>query len=131
MAKTGYLTIVILSLLIGQICCENAHLTLPIYHPSSLQEEEQKIKKEHNCSYHTYHNSRNQPKQHLRHDLSVSNNTYGIISMGYYFTLPMLVAGYAYNLNVDTGSSDIFIKGQGTQGKPKFKYSCSSCLAAS
>ena len=51
--------------------------------------------------------------------------------MGYFFTLPMIVAGYQYALNVDTGSSDIFIKGQGTNGSPQYKYSCPSCLTAS
>lgn len=29
---------------------------------------------------------------------------------------------------MDTGSSDIFIKGQGTKGRPTNKYSCPSCL---
>lgn len=56
---------------------------------------------------------RNMHSNHLRHELhmSASSETYGIISMGYFFTLPLKIAGMHYNLNVDTGSSDIFIKG--------------------
>ena len=47
--------------------------------------------------------------------------------MGYFFTLPLIIEGLHYNINVDTGSSDIFIKGAGTQGAPVIKYSCPSC----
>ena len=50
--------------------------------------------------------------------------------MGYYFTLPIVVAGLQYYLNVDTGSSDIFIKGQGTVGNPKIKYNCQPCITS-
>jgi hypothetical protein len=48
--------------------------------------------------------------------------------MGYFFTLPITVAGFKYDLNVDTGSSDIFIKGQNTPGNPPVKYSCATCM---
>lgn len=56
---------------------------------------------------------RNMHSHHLRHELhlSAAKETYGIISMGYFFTLPLTIAGMQYNLNIDTGSSDIFIKG--------------------
>lgn len=47
--------------------------------------------------------------------------------MGYFFTLPLIVEGFHYALNIDTGSSDIWIKGAGTKGNPKYKYNCSSC----
>lgn len=49
--------------------------------------------------------------------------------MGYYFTLSMTIAGLNYNLNIDTGSSDLFIKGENTPGSPAQKYSCPSCKA--
>jgi len=32
-----------------------------------------------------------------------------------------------YNLNIDTGSSDIFIKGEDSPGNPVCKYRCQSC----
>lgn len=48
--------------------------------------------------------------------------------MGYFFTLPLKIAGMHYNLNVDTGSSDIFIKGEHSKGSPPQKYSCPECL---
>jgi len=48
--------------------------------------------------------------------------------MGYFFTLPLIIEGYQYDLNIDTGSSDIFIKGAGTKGNPKYKYNCSTCV---
>ena len=60
--------------------------------------------------------------------LGTTNNTYHINSMGYFFTLPLIIEGYRYDLNIDTGSSDIFIKGAGTKGSPKYKYSCPSCV---
>ena len=123
-------TVVIFSTIILLACSETKNPTMAIYHPDSLNETETKIKQEHNCSYVTYHNKRNEPKTHLRHDLHLStfNNTYSLISLGYFFALPILIGGYQYRLNVDTGSSDIFIKGQGTKGGPTFKYSCPICL---
>lgn len=48
--------------------------------------------------------------------------------MGYFFTLGMIVEGIPYRLNIDTGSSDIFIKGEQSAGNPSKKYSCSECL---
>lgn len=59
---------------------------------------------------------------------ATNNNSYALNSMGYFFTLPLIIEGYNYALNIDTGSSDIFIKGAGTTGNPKYKYSCSSCV---
>jgi hypothetical protein len=48
--------------------------------------------------------------------------------MGYYFTINLTVAGVPYHLNIDTGSSDIFIKGENSPGQPLKKYSCPDCL---
>ena len=31
--------------------------------------------------------------------------------MGYFFTMDFIIAGFPYKLNIDTGSSDMFIKG--------------------
>lgn len=47
--------------------------------------------------------------------------------MGYFFTLNMTVQGIPYALNIDTGSSDIFIKGENSKGKPDKKYTCPVC----
>lgn len=38
------------------------------------------------------------------------------------------MAGLPYNLNIDTGSSDLFIKGEQSKGNPANKYSCAECL---
>jgi hypothetical protein len=48
--------------------------------------------------------------------------------MGFYFTLHLTIGGIPYNLNVDTGSSDLFIKGENSPGSPTVKYTCPSCL---
>jgi hypothetical protein len=48
--------------------------------------------------------------------------------MGYFFTLHLTVGGFSYNLNIDTGSSDLFIKGEEAIGSPRVKYSCRECL---
>ena len=48
--------------------------------------------------------------------------------MGYFFTLNLTIAGIPYRLNIDTGSSDIFIKGEGSPGTPVNKYDCSECM---
>lgn len=36
----------------------------------------------------------------------------------------MRVAGIDYKMSIDSGSSDIFIKGESSVGKPKIKYHC-------
>ena len=61
--------------------------------------------------------------------MSATKEVHDIIPMGYFFTLPLKIAGLQYNLNVDTGSSDLFIKGEHSPGMPKDKYSCPKCLA--
>ncbi len=36
----------------------------------------------------------------------------------------MKIAGINYKMSIDSGSSDIFIKGEKSKGKPKIKYQC-------
>lgn len=36
----------------------------------------------------------------------------------------MKIAGYNYKMSIDSGSSDIFIKGEDSKGKPKKRYHC-------
>lgn len=36
----------------------------------------------------------------------------------------MLINGNKYKLNVDTGSSDFWAKGEGASGDPKQQYKC-------
>ncbi len=48
--------------------------------------------------------------------------------MGYFFTLNLTVANLPYSLNIDTGSSDLFIKGEHSKGNPQNKYTCPRCL---
>lgn len=44
----------------------------------------------------------------------------------------MEIAGLNYYLQVDTGSSDLFIKGEQTNGNPPKKYQCGQpCLSSS
>lgn len=69
----------------------------------------------------------NQRNSHLTHDATSTEN-YHINEMGYYFTLDITIAGLPYKLNIDTGSSDIFIKGESSAGNPVSKYSCPECL---
>jgi hypothetical protein len=39
------------------------------------------------------------------------------------------VAGYNYDMDIDSGSSDIFIKGEDSVGLPKKRYHCGqSCI---
>ena len=44
--------------------------------------------------------------------------------MGYFFTLNITVAGLKYRLNIDTGSSNIFMKGEDSAGNPAVKFTC-------
>lgn len=44
------------------------------------------------------------------------------------FTLSLIVSNIVYDLTVDTGSSDFFIKGEKMVGLPAIKYNCSSCM---
>lgn len=68
----------------------------------------------------------NQPRHELH--LQAAPETYRVIPMGYFFTLPMNIAGLDYHLNIDTGSSDIFIKGENSPGQPEKKYTCPVCM---
>jgi hypothetical protein len=41
----------------------------------------------------------------------------------------MKIGNYDYDLSIDTGSSDIFIKGESSAGLPLNRYKCgSTCL---
>jgi hypothetical protein len=107
----------------------HSQLTFPLYHTEARHYHEG-LPESHQASYVIHHNMRNLHTNHLRHELHTraSTETYGIISMGYFFTLPLIIGGMHYNLNVDTGSSDIFIKGEHSKGNPPNKYSCPQCL---
>lgn len=65
--------------------------------------------------------------QNLRHDGAVFEN-YHLNEMGYFFSFDLIIAGLPYSLNIDTGSSDIFIKGEHSAGNPVNKYQCSDCM---
>lgn len=69
----------------------------------------------------------NHHASNLRHD-QTSAEHYGLNDMGYFFTINLTIAGIPYRLNIDTGSSDIFIKGQDSPGAPANKYQCSECM---
>lgn len=64
---------------------------------------------------------------HLSHE-STSAEDYPLNDMGYFFSLNLTIGGLPYRLNIDTGSSDIFIKGENSPGNPAVKYTCPSCL---
>ena len=61
------------------------------------------------------------------HD-TVSSQNYNLNQMGFFFSLNLTVGGLPYSLNIDTGSSDLFIKGEQTEGVPQVKYQCPVCL---
>jgi len=42
--------------------------------------------------------------------------------------LAITIEGISYELAVDTGSSDLFVKGENMKGNPVKKMSCSTCL---
>lgn len=44
------------------------------------------------------------------------------------FTISLLAGGKAYDMTVDTGSSDFFIKGETMTGIPSNKYQCAACM---
>ena len=77
--------------------------------------------------FRVYHNMRvfKTHQGHLNHGSTTEN--YGLNDMGYYFSLNVTVAGLPYRLNIDTGSSDIFIKGDQSPGSPAVKYTCQKC----
>jgi hypothetical protein len=60
---------------------------------------------------------------HLTHNTAV-NEDYNLNDMGYFFTIDLIISGLPYQLNIDTGSSDIFIKGENSPGVPFQKYTC-------
>ena len=67
------------------------------------------------------------PHNKMRHRLSSTSHKLWQVApldvgnhMG--FNLELVVNGIEYWLSMDTGSSDIFIKGEKTKGEPKTKY---------
>lgn len=64
--------------------------------------------------------------RHLSHNLA-GHETYALKPMRTIFTLPLVVEGLTYGLSIDTGSSDLFIKGFGMEGNPEAKYRCDAC----
>lgn len=63
----------------------------------------------------------------LSHDKKATES-YHLNDMGYFFSINMTIAGLPYKLNIDTSSSDIFIKGESSPGNPVNKFSCSECI---
>lgn len=66
---------------------------------------------------------------HLRHFTAEDGvETYPLHSLKTIFTLSINFNGFDYNLSVDTGSSDLFIKGEELEGNPLRKFSCKKCV---
>jgi hypothetical protein len=42
-------------------------------------------------------------------------------------TIALSIEGLVYDLVIDTGSSELFIKGDGLKGQPPVKFSCDIC----
>lgn len=59
---------------------------------------------------------------------NLAMETYPVKSMYAIFTLAFTIEGFAYDLAIDTGSSDLFIKGENMAGNPVKKLSCPACL---
>lgn len=74
-------------------------LTLPLVHLKVSREEALKYYQ--------------QNQHYLRHFTAEDGTeTYPLHSLKNLFTLTLIVNGFTYNLSVDTGSSDLFIKGE-------------------
>ena len=91
----------------------HSHLTLPLGHmPLEAKVNHHKLKPSHS-SLHIFHTMRNFQTTHHHNNLrsmhALEKQT--LIPHGYYFTLALNVDGLDYNLNIDTGSSDLFVKG--------------------
>jgi hypothetical protein len=66
---------------------------------------------------------------HLRHFTAEhGSETYPLHSLTNIFTISLNVNGFYYNLSIDTGSSDFFIKGEDLGGNPTRKFSCKKCI---
>jgi hypothetical protein len=63
-------------------------------------------------------------KQHT----SQAEETYPLTPLRAIFTLTVTIEGLTYDLTVDTGSSDLFAKGENMTGNPVKKISCPTCV---
>ena len=83
-------------------------------------------RRSHEISRATLSHSRLSQPSHKRHHLSAEDNLVQVsalnVSSHMGFDLHLIVDGLEYWLGMDTGSSDIFIKGENTSGSPKHKY---------
>lgn len=100
-------SLLLLSLL---LTVEASRVRLHLEHPSHAE-----VVRRHQLASHKhqiYHDMRvfQTHNFHLSHDKVAEN--YEVNDMGYFFTLNLTVSGIPYRLNIDTGSSDIFIKGE-------------------
>jgi hypothetical protein len=71
---------------------------------------------------------RRDPEEDKLQHLTLSSETYPVKPLFAIFTLAMAIEGIPYELAVDTGSADLFVKGENMTGNPVKKLSCSTCL---
>jgi hypothetical protein len=64
------------------------------------------------------------PKRHL----TLAEETYSLKPLRAVFTLGLTIEGLTYDLTIDTGSSDLFAKGENMIGNPVKKISCPTCM---
>lgn len=124
----GYLRLLIQAFIIATV---SSQAIFSLQHPTHERANGRHLLNANQHKFVIYHNMRvfvNQHASNLRHDQATTEH-YGLNDMGYFFTLNLTVAGIPYRLNIDTGSSDIFIKGEGSPGTPANKYNCSECFA--
>lgn len=68
--------------------------------------------------------TKNHQLQKQTDDNHLKIETFNLQPSAYAFSLPMKINGLKYRMSIDSGSSDIFIKGENAAGKPKRRYHC-------
>jgi hypothetical protein len=126
--RANFFSMMVLSLF-GVMCLTSLQpLTFHLSHAASPAIKRHALTRNHR-SLTIHHNMRIFKRNHLtqlRHDATTEE--YSLNDMGFYFSLNLTIGGLPYQLSIDTGSSDLFIKGENSPGIPKKKYSCPQCM---
>lgn len=75
----------------------------------------------------TSHQVQQSSKYHHNSHLT-AYETYHLKPLRTIFTLHLNINGFDYDLSVDTGSADLFVKGHGMLGNPEKQYVCEECI---
>lgn len=97
-------------LLISDVNCQLTFQLNKIQHMAAVTHHSLTSHQEKAVIHHNMRVFKTGHQRSLSHEGAVTE-TYNLKDMGYFFTLHLTVGGFSYNLNIDTGSSDLFIKG--------------------